>query len=608
MAVKSIIEVDINDDKFKAFKALYDDYKSALDEAPNAWKEATVGIDEAEKSTKKLTETEKTREIRRKKDAAARKKDDVDTAKRWKEIGGFVASATAGLLKFASIGTGLATGAGAFGLMKLANDASSLRRQSMGLGISPGALSATRVNYQSALSSSDSTLAAIRDAQSDAMKQGSFAALGIKNYQGRTADELLPELIRSTQKLVKSAPQGQMLNIAEAYGATNFFSPEDLTLFKKYSEQELSAMIAKSNQDKKELNTRDSALKSFQDLKKQWDRFSDSIEKTWTEGLEPLTPALIKFSDSAATAFKVLMGSKEIEPILTRFGDGLVKVSTYISTPEFKKDFDDFKREVKDGATAFIEFLHAMRVTTDFLHITTPQNQQSSSTTAPSSLSRQEKWQRARPFLGRAAHDVGVDAGTLARIANYESGFDPEAKNPNSSAFGYGQFINGTWDDQIKKYAGKYKLDANNPERYRHDEGIQAYMLAEFTKENIAVGRSLGGSDDAANAYALHNLGQGGGSNFLRALKNNPNAKVSSILGSKVISGNPGLYGNGDATIAEAYGNMVRNMKTGDTYAQSIMAPQPPPAIIGGSGQQGGTRVVIENNTGGNVHVTAGAL
>lgn len=39
----------------------------------------------------------------------------------------------------------------------------------------------------------------------------------------------------------------------------------------------------------------------------------------------------------------------------------------------------------------------------------------------------------------------GVDAELTKRIVKCESGFVLEAKNPNSSAEGYFQFINSTW-------------------------------------------------------------------------------------------------------------------------------------------------------------------
>jgi hypothetical protein len=46
-----------------------------------------------------------------------------------------------------------------------------------------------------------------------------------------------------------------------------------------------------------------------------------------------------------------------------------------------------------------------------------------------------------------------------------------------------------------------------------------------------------GGSDVAANVYAMHNLGTGDGPRFLEALRDHPDAPVGSVLSDRVISG-----------------------------------------------------------------------
>ena len=39
MAVKSVLDIDINDEKFKRFSALFDKYQSALGKLPGMWKD-----------------------------------------------------------------------------------------------------------------------------------------------------------------------------------------------------------------------------------------------------------------------------------------------------------------------------------------------------------------------------------------------------------------------------------------------------------------------------------------------------------------------------------------------------------------------------------------
>lgn len=218
--------------------------------------------------------------------------------------------------------------------------------------------------------------------------------------------------------------------------------------------------------------------------------------------------------------------------------------------------------------------------------------------------STNDNWQAAKGDLVEAANKAGVDAGALASIAHFESGFSstaqPIAKGRRShlntvrqfdgtmaisSAHGYGQFIDDSWAGMLQKHGAKYGLTDTaamkrgdngkfTPEsmaianKYRTDTRIQAAMLAEYTKENSELGKQLGGKDDLANVYALHNLGSGEGSDFLKALSRNPSAPVNSVLRGSTIRGNESLYKDGAITVAEAYANMGNKMREGDGYAQ----------------------------------------
>uniref|UniRef100_UPI001E36014C hypothetical protein n=1 Tax=Noviherbaspirillum malthae TaxID=1260987 RepID=UPI001E36014C len=202
----------------------------------------------------------------------------------------------------------------------------------------------------------------------------------------------------------------------------------------------------------------------------------------------------------------------------------------------------------------------------------------------------EQRWKQAKPNIVAAANAADVDAGVLAKIAAFESGFDPNArpisKNAKmnvvrqfdgtlaiSSAHGYGQFTDATWTASMRKHGEKYgvsnasQLSKNEAAAYRKDVRLQAAMLAELTKENIILGRKFGGESDDANVYALHNLGTGDGQKFLRALQINPDKPVNSVLSVNVIGGNPSLYGNGNISIADAYKRMDSVMGANNVFA-----------------------------------------
>lgn len=194
------------------------------------------------------------------------------------------------------------------------------------------------------------------------------------------------------------------------------------------------------------------------------------------------------------------------------------------------------------------------------------------------------RWDRAKKDLSGAASMAGVDPGIVAKVAAFESGFDPNARPRRkdgslmSSAHGYGQFIDSTWVSTLRKYGGKYgvggagALSKQQALALRNDPKLQAAMLAELTRENVDLGRKLGGSNDDANVYALHNLGTGDGSRFLKALAANPGASVASILSGKVISNNKSLYADGSISVSEAYRRMESKMAAGNQFAAELAA------------------------------------
>lgn len=203
-----------------------------------------------------------------------------------------------------------------------------------------------------------------------------------------------------------------------------------------------------------------------------------------------------------------------------------------------------------------------------------------------------DNWDKSKQHLVDAATAAGIDPGIMARIAGFESGFRTNARpvHPRevfnvfrqfdgvramSTGYGYGQFLDGTWKQMINTYGEKHGIanastmtmrEVNDP-KIRSDAAIQAAMLAEFTRENIQRGASLGGADADANVYALHNLGAGDARRFLKGLAENPNQPVNSILSVQVVRGNRSLYGDGSRTVAESYRVMGNTMRKFDDYA-----------------------------------------
>jgi hypothetical protein len=353
-----------------------------------------------------------------------------------------------------------------------------------------------------------------------------------------------------------------------------------------------------------------------------WDNTIQALEKSWdlvTAGLaavgEGLGEAWDKFVASAkagwdvitggiSSAYEALKNLPVIGPAITAIEGAASKVASVASaTAAGAKELasksvskvadaavhvgDQAKKGVAAGATYLAENTTVGRGAVKAWEAT-----------APIRGKVAERWREAKSYLLGASEKAGVNAGTVAKIANFESGFDstaaPIRKDGTriSSAHGYGQFIDGTWTDMVNKHGAKYgvegagRLSKDQAAKYRGDKTIQAAMLAEFTRENVEKGRKYGGADDDANVYAFHNLGDKDAKNLLTGMQRNPlmTVRESLLQGATtdkernrveaVISGNKSLYGNGDVTAVEAYARMGKVMRRGEAFAADALKSQ----------------------------------
>lgn len=187
--------------------------------------------------------------------------------------------------------------------------------------------------------------------------------------------------------------------------------------------------------------------------------------------------------------------------------------------------------------------------------------------------------------LTNAAHAAGVDANLVTAIAKYETGgtFDPAARplrkdgTRMSSAHGLGQFTDDTWLDAIRRFGQKVgagrgaETTMAEAQALRDDPALQARMLAEWTAKNAGMARRALGRNDPAAVYALHVLGEGDGMKFLRAIRSNPGASITSVLSPAVIANNPSLFSG--ATIGDAFGKLGQAVSGASRDISSVRMP-----------------------------------
>lgn len=172
-----------------------------------------------------------------------------------------------------------------------------------------------------------------------------------------------------------------------------------------------------------------------------------------------------------------------------------------------------------------------------------------------------------------AASQTGVNAGTLARFASIESGFNSGAKAKSSSAGGLYQFIDKTWAGMLKEHGAKYGLGANTS---KYDPRANALMGAEYIKQNKAsLSKSLGTDDiNDTQLYMAHFLGAGGASQFFKAMQKNPDSPAAATMSAAAAS-NPSIFYEGGKggrarSFREVYAVMANKVaKTDDIAAKA---------------------------------------
>jgi hypothetical protein len=130
------------------------------------------------------------------------------------------------------------------------------------------------------------------------------------------------------------------------------------------------------------------------------------------------------------------------------------------------------------------------------------------------------------------------------QVVKVESGGNPSAKNPLSSATGLGQFIESTWLQMFKQ---EFPDRAASMSRetilaLRTDAEISRTLIEAYARDNANLLRQAGVSVNEAALHLAHFLGPGGAIDVLKAA---PGTPVSSVLGADAINANPSILGYG---------------------------------------------------------------
>ena len=183
--------------------------------------------------------------------------------------------------------------------------------------------------------------------------------------------------------------------------------------------------------------------------------------------------------------------------------------------------------------------------------------------------------------IQRASNATGVDFSFLLGTAKRESGYNPSAHAPTSSAAGLFQFVEQTWMSTLKQHGAKYgyaryaSLIEKGPDgRYRVD-GAEArkavmdlrldahaasLMAGELTSGNASYLRGRVGRDPTAGElYAAHFLGPANSAKLIEAMRTMPGAAAAGLFPDAAGANRTIFYRYGKPlSVAEVYANLTR--------------------------------------------------
>lgn len=630
MVAKSIVDIDVNDDKFVAFMERFREYQSALDDLPEAWRVAAVGIGESSKQTEKvkgeakglgaefnavaeaiLTINSGIDRLNTNLEDSKKKQDEFnkstrsakgflsDATKDAKSLAGHIKEATASLLSWGGI-VGIFTGVlgvgGLFGINRLAATTGAQRFTSLGLGTSIGALDSTAINYQKALGNPAGTLGAIRDSQMDLSKRWTFQAMGINNPDQDPA-KLLPQMIRNARDIF--VQNGSTLQGAQAHGLTNFFTLDDLNRFKNMSDEEITAMEKRAQQDARMLQITDQQARQWQDFNVQLDYSSQSIRNTFVRGLGPLTPQLSKLSDALSGAIDTVLKSPELGKWIDALAGGIERFGNYLASPTFKSDVESFMSGVErlgrvimkvlgwlDGGSSAMDDIKSG---SSFLN-NDVQTDAGGNHFVKGGLS-DPNTPAASKWLARHLYSL---TGTAP--AEYDQYFLDAAKKYNVDPRWLKAIAAGesSWDQNAVSKAGAKGLMQVMPGNFQPGENPfdprdNIMAGARVFKDGLDwASRNAGGDFDEALRYYNGGIRRGSAEN--RAYPGRIREKYAAMYGAPK---------SNDATGIDSSEIAKNTSKTNQLLQQ----------IVDGKGGRGGSGdVVIYNNTGGNAVVTSAQL
>jgi hypothetical protein len=361
MPLRSVIDIDVNDDAFRAFHTLFEKYSNVLDKMPGAWGK----VNQAQQQTRS-TFVEMAAALMAQQELLRRSEREVEkidhTVRRTytsmqnltratREFAGNLLSATGTIMKWSGITgvvgsmIGLLSGEG---ISHLAGRGAAMYRTSMGYAGPTTPAQVGAAGAYGGVLDPHAVLSQLTEMLSTAEGKRGLVSLGFgPGDWSKGAGGLLPEFLRRLQGMSKnilgSGYQYNYGDIMSGQGLGGF--AETGRVLSRMTPQQLEEMERSRIRAERELaQMNEEVLERWAKLKGTFDVAGTKIESAFITALDKLADPIGRVVEAFSGAVAAFGSSKEVATLMEGLATGLKNV-----------DVDDFAKRVGEGARKLVE-------------------------------------------------------------------------------------------------------------------------------------------------------------------------------------------------------------------------------------------------------------
>jgi hypothetical protein len=352
MSARSIIDIDIRDEKFQKFLKLFAKFKGETAELPKQWADVSEKFGTSLETMNAMVES-LDKFLTNEKDIATAEE---RRAKAWKSIkdnvttsGRSLLNTTKTLAKWVGIGglfSGLIGAGGLYGIDRLAAGAAGARRSAFGLGTTAGAQKAFGIEF-SRFINPEQFLGGVNEALHDISQRVALLSAGVPGSVLATGDaaKVGADLLLRLKDLADRTNPAVYAQAIQARGLGGITSIEDLTRLHGMSRREILDQETEFARRTAQLNKylTPQTLLGMQKLTTQLQVAGAKIESSFVGALGKLdrSGSIEKLSDAvsgAATTIVDSISQKDFDSIAR----GVEDFAKYVASPSFRSDLKTF--------------------------------------------------------------------------------------------------------------------------------------------------------------------------------------------------------------------------------------------------------------------------